>query len=77
MIRFSTMRHNPQRPPQVVFEPAAPVGSTPAHSSEPEVLFPHLYGPIDAAAVTRELDVKRADDGTFLAIHGLPQAAGA
>lgn len=36
------------------------------------LLFPHLYGPIDLAAVARELRVTRGADGEFLAIEGLP-----
>jgi uncharacterized protein (DUF952 family) len=79
----------------VVFEPAAPVGSTPAlgaHGSgggdggdggdaggqkqqQDEVLFPHLYAPINTAAAVRELAVDRAPDGTFLNIHGLPDGS--
>lgn len=34
-------------------------------------LFPHIYGPIDVAAVTAELVVTRADDGAFLSIEDL------
>jgi uncharacterized protein (DUF952 family) len=58
-----------------VFEPAAPVGSTPAKESQAQQLFPHLYGTIDAAAVVRELPVVRAADGAFLAIEGLQGAS--
>jgi hypothetical protein len=54
---------------QVVFEAAAPVGSMPPMGSINTQLFPHLYGHIDAAAVTSELSVDRSDDGTFTAIH--------
>lgn len=39
------------------------------------MLFPHLYGSIDAAAVVRELGVARDAAGTFLSIDGLPAAA--
>eukprot|EP00882_Tetradesmus_deserticola_P007484 GHRQ01007883.1.p1 GENE.GHRQ01007883.1~~GHRQ01007883.1.p1 ORF type:complete len:137 (+),score=69.07 GHRQ01007883.1:309-719(+) len=55
---------------KVVFEAAAPVGNQ--KPMEGEQLFPHLYGTIDFAAVTAELPVERATDGTFLAIPGLP-----
>ena len=27
--------------------------------------FPHIYGPLNPSAVVAELDVERADDGTF------------
>lgn len=65
---------------------AAPVGDKPAHSKvearddsagpdaqQPpqQQLFPHIYGPIDTAAVVAELAVKRSDDGQFLSIEGL------
>ncbi|CAN0317320.1 unnamed protein product [Ectocarpus fasciculatus] len=70
---------------EVRFEPAAPVGDKPAHSkAEAEggsteqdgkppqpVLFPHIYGPIDSAAVVAELAVERSDDGGFLSIEGI------
>jgi uncharacterized protein (DUF952 family) len=53
-------------------EPAAPVGDTGADFAGSEArLFPHLYGPITAAGVVRELGVERAADGTFLSIRGL------
>lgn len=64
----------------VFFLSAAPVGDKPAHSKveagdEPAGAeaqqFPHIYGPIDSAAVVAELAVKRADDGNFLSIEGL------
>jgi uncharacterized protein (DUF952 family) len=75
--RLAHARAFPKRPtvtPQVVFEPAAPVGATPAKASQAEQLFPHLYGTIDYPAVTRELPVARGPDGTFLAIEGLAEA---
>lgn len=64
---------------------AAPVGDKPAHSkgeaeAEPagpdgqqpqQPLFPHIYGPIDSAAVVAELAVKRSEAGAFLSIEGL------
>ncbi len=64
---------------------AAPVGDKPAHSKgetgddsagpdaqePPQQLFPHVYGPIDTAAVVAELAVERSDDGHFLSIEGL------
>lgn len=33
---------------------------------DPESAFPHIYGPIHTAAITRVRFVLRADDGTFL-----------
>ncbi|KAI8464687.1 MAG: hypothetical protein J3K34DRAFT_439610 [Monoraphidium minutum] len=62
---------------KVVFEPAAPVGTTPAKPAggEDEVLFPHLYGTIDFSAVGRELPVARGEGGSFLGIGGLEGAA--
>ena len=60
---------------QVKYEAAAPVGSTPAKPewSEPEtaIQYPHLYGSIDADAVTKELEVVRDEQGHFLSITGL------
>ena len=34
-------------------------------------LFPHIYGPIDVAAVTAEMVVTRAEDGAFLSIEDI------
>uniref|UniRef100_A0A383VBQ5 DUF952 domain-containing protein n=1 Tax=Tetradesmus obliquus TaxID=3088 RepID=A0A383VBQ5_TETOB len=56
---------------KVVFEAAAPVGDQPPLEKQQQ--FPHLYGTIDFAAVSAELPVERAADGTFLAIVGLPE----
>lgn len=56
---------------KVVFEPAAPVGTTEALAAKEQQLFPHLFGTIDFAAVTAELLVNRSEDGTFLSIQGL------
>jgi hypothetical protein len=72
---------------QVIFEPAAPVGDKPTtlgdstsggqQGDSSPVLFPHLYGPIDLAAVTQELPIERhPTDGTFLSIPGLVNTAG-
>lgn len=59
---------------KVVFEPAAPVGTKPAHASnsqdEEPVLFPHLYGTINFDSVVEELAVDRDEAGRFLKIHG-------
>ena len=56
---------------QVVFEPAAPVGTTPPKDTgaEQPPVFPHLYGTIDYDSVVKELPVKRdASSGRFLEI---------
>lgn len=60
---------------EVKFEPAAPVGAKPAGGlssggpagNPPE--FPHLYGPIDPAALVRRLAVTRGNGGKFLDVH--------
>lgn len=57
---------------KVVFEPAAPVGNTPAKSDQAAQLFPHLYGGLDLGSVVRELTVARGEGGAFTAIEGLP-----
>eukprot|EP00611_Tribonema_gayanum_P006587 TRINITY_DN1586_c0_g1_i1.p1 TRINITY_DN1586_c0_g1~~TRINITY_DN1586_c0_g1_i1.p1 ORF type:complete len:147 (-),score=28.93 TRINITY_DN1586_c0_g1_i1:51-491(-) len=54
---------------EVKYEPAAPVGDKVAHASTR--LFPHIFGPINADAVSAELPVVRAEDGTFLEIQGV------
>eukprot|EP00123_Amoebidium_parasiticum_P008094 comp18570_c0_seq1/m.20069 comp18570_c0_seq1/g.20069 ORF comp18570_c0_seq1/g.20069 comp18570_c0_seq1/m.20069 type:complete len:128 (-) comp18570_c0_seq1:327-710(-) len=54
---------------EVKFEPAAPVGDK--ATSHSGILFPHLYGTINYDAVVDELQVERADDGTYLDIKGL------
>lgn len=52
---------------------AAPVGSTPAHTSADASapLFPHIYGGINRSSVRRAYRISRGDDGAFLAIPGL------
>ena len=54
----------------VRFEPAAPVGTTAAHvvGGAEQPLFPHLYGPMELAAVTAETKVERDVEGGFLRI---------
>ena len=54
----------------MVFEPAAPVGKTPAKDAgaEQPPMFPHLYGTIDYGSVIRELPVQRDPHGKFLQI---------
>lgn len=58
-------------PPQVKYEPAAPVGDKASEGLDAETLFPHLYGTIDFGSVVQELPVTRAADGSFLSIQGL------
>ena len=60
---------------EVKFEPAAPVGAKPAGdlgsggpAGDPPQ-FPHLYGPIDPAALVRRLPITRSDDGRFLDVQ--------
>ena len=57
----------------VKFEAAAPVGdkATSDFGQKNEQLFPHLYGPVDEAAVVAELGVQRGEDGSFTGIEGL------
>ena len=40
----------------------------PAPTGQEHQLFPHVYGPIDRAAVLAVRPVRRADDGTFTAL---------
>ena len=54
----------------IKYEAAAPVGDTEAHTAKPEVLFPHIYGPLNIGSVTKEYAVNRLDDGTFVSIDG-------
>ena len=56
---------------QVKYEAAAAVGSTPASDDNQGQQFPHLYGPIDTAAVLKTLPMQRSDDGGFLGVAGL------
>ncbi|KAF8066191.1 FIS1A [Scenedesmus sp. PABB004] len=59
----------------VAFEPAAPVGATPALGAGggEAPLFPHLYGALDLGAVTAELGVARGAGGA----HAQQQGAAA
>ena len=70
------LRIDPQKlTSEVKFEAAAPVGDKETSdfgaSAKDEQLFPHLYGPIDEAAVVAELGVQREKDGTFIGIESL------
>ncbi|CAM9588025.1 unnamed protein product [Choristocarpus tenellus] len=67
---------------EVKYEAAAPVGEKTAHSTqsageeagesvENAQEFPHIYGPINPAAVVAELLVKRTMDGSFISVEGL------
>lgn len=57
---------------EVKFEGAADVGSKPAGtlsgSTEKPALSPHLYGPIDFAALVKRLVVERSSSGRFLKV---------
>jgi len=59
---------SPSLQAEVKFEPPAAVGDKPVE--EGEHLFPHIYGPLPMAAVTRERTVQRSADGKFLGIDG-------
>ncbi len=48
----------------VVREPAAHPDGSPVLPDDPR--FPHVYGPLDRAAIVRALPVRRDADGTFL-----------
>lgn len=59
------------------FENPSPVGTTPALNAEQSggERFPHIYGGIPPTGVVfEERPVRRAADGTFLAIDGLVDA---
>mmetsp|Transcript_35921 Transcript_35921/g.34004 ORF Transcript_35921/g.34004 Transcript_35921/m.34004 type:complete len:131 (+) Transcript_35921:65-457(+) len=54
----------------VVYESAAPVGSTEVEAnSAPK--YPHIYGGIPGKAVISTYAIQRGEDGTFLSIPGL------
>ncbi len=36
---------------------------------DPEKIYPHIYGPLNRDAIASTLPVKRAEDGTFLALE--------
>lgn len=42
----------------------------PVRYDDPDRIYPHVYGPIDVAAVVATRSVVRADDGTFLGFSG-------
>ena len=49
---------------------AAPVGNVESNSSS-TVLFPHIYGGINAESVVNTYPIIRESDGTFLRIEGI------
>mmetsp|Transcript_1097 Transcript_1097/g.1635 ORF Transcript_1097/g.1635 Transcript_1097/m.1635 type:complete len:129 (+) Transcript_1097:15-401(+) len=56
---------------EVKYELARPVGDqAPPEEHGAGELFPHLYGPVLPAYVTRELAVARGGDGAFVAVEG-------
>ena len=36
---------------------------------DPERIYPHIYGPLNRDAIVSSIPVKRAEDGTFLAVE--------
>lgn len=40
--------------------------TSPVRYDDPDMLFPHIYGPLNTSAVRDELTVRRADDGMFI-----------
>ncbi len=62
---FVLLAIDPQRlSAPVKWEPPAHPDGTEATTTEP--LFPHIYGPIDRAAIAEVRPVRRAPDGEFL-----------
>ncbi len=51
------------------WEPPAHPDGRPARADEPH--FPHLYGPVEPAAVMNVRRLRRSDDGSFVAIDPL------
>lgn len=49
---------------------AAPVGNV-ASNSASTVLFPHIYGGINAEAVVNTYPIVRESDGSFVRIEGI------
>jgi uncharacterized protein (DUF952 family) len=45
------------------------------HEIVGEILFPHIYGPLNRDAITRVQEMVRAPDGTFLTIGAPPEPA--
>ena len=55
----------PPQPPAVLSDsPPPPVITAPLSQFAP--VFPHIYGPIDRAAVVAVRPARRAEDGTFV-----------
>jgi uncharacterized protein (DUF952 family) len=51
--------------PYLALEVDLDVVAAPARFDDEACRYPHVYGPIDTAAVRRVLRVERAEDGTF------------
>ena len=53
----------------VKYESPASVGDTASQTdTDGGALFPHIYGELPVAAVTKEYHIRRASDGTFMDI---------
>ena len=56
----------------VKYEAPAPVGNTESFDyKEDAIKFPHIYGGIGLSSVISFHKIIRAEDGTFLSIHGI------
>lgn len=70
---ISPVKYEPGKPSTILrlIHLAAPVGSTASHTTSSDKLFPHIYGGINADAVSISYPIIRSLDGSFHSIHGL------
>ena len=54
--------------PYVVLTIDLDATGSPWRADDPEGIYPHVYGPIDQAAIVEVAEVRRTPDGTFVEI---------
>ncbi len=58
---------------RVIYEAPAAVGNIASNIHSPKVTFPHIYGGINVAAVTKSFPFLRDEQGRFLMIVGISE----
>ncbi len=70
VVAVGNRYYQSDRRPYLLLEIDCAAVSAPIVYEDEGRIFPHIYGPLDVAAVRRALGVNREDDGRFLSIEG-------
>ncbi|GAC1668048.1 MAG: hypothetical protein NVS9B8_10200 [Candidatus Limnocylindrales bacterium] len=69
MVATANRHYRADRRPFVILEIDLERLTSPWQVDDPGGIYPHVFGPIDAAAILSVVDARRAPDGTFLAFE--------